>query len=338
MRSRLVDFVSSLFAGAAGFAIKPRMKIHALLAALAFAGHALHADPLTSADREALLEKLEQLRNTVDSQVDARFRAAIAAYQSAAGSEASVSDFYLNCVEKVDFKDQQRKNSDFREWKRKEADRLSAPGFADALRLQLRWLILTLRAASQNADRSQIASSAQDIVNTIVRDAAKLKDHRQILDEAVTSSVFARAYEINNVRLENWPLAPGKIGQVYDQVLLPPLRAQRKTADLRAAWIRRIQQEMAIRENTSADGETNNRKIGLASALRSPEYERFMSETLPELQWKMEVDLYSHGDERQAAMNMLGHLEKNLTHRSARDWGEQFIQLISPPKQEDPAS
>lgn len=314
------------------------MKTRILLASLALAATALHADPLTSADREALLEKLEQLRDTVDSRVDARYRAAIAAYQSAASSDAATSELYLNCVEKVDFKDQQRKNSEFRNWKRKEADHLSAPGFVAARRLQLRWLILTLRAASANADRSQLVSSAQDIVDTIVREADQFKGHEGVLNEAVTSSVFARAYDLGEVRLEKWPLSPGNIGQVYEQILMPPLRQQRRTEELRAAWTRRIQAEISLRDNPAPASENGSRKIGMASALRSPEYERFMAETVPQLQWSMEVDLFRHGDERAAAMRMLAHLEKNLTHKSAREWGEQFVQLISPPQPEDPSS
>jgi hypothetical protein len=315
-----------------GFGIHVWMKTRLLLATMVLTAITLRADPLTSADREALLEKLEQLRDTVDSRVDARYRAAIAAYQSAASSDAATSELFVNCVEKVDFKDRQRKNSDFRNWKRQEADRLSSPGFTAARRLQLRWLILTLRAASANADRSQLVSNAQDIVNTIVRDASKFRGHEGILNEAVTSSVFARAYEINDVRLENWPLAPGNIGQVYDQVLLPPLRQQRQTEELRAAWTRRIQYEISLRDNPAPVSENGSRKIGMASAMRSPEYDLFMAESVPELQWRMEVDLFRHGEERAAAMRMFAHLEKNLTHKSVRDWGEQFVQLISPPQ------
>ena len=33
------------------------------------------------------------------------------------------------------------------------------------------------------------------------------------------------------------------------------------------------------------------------SGTRSPAYEKFVSETIPNLQWEAEMDFYKHGDE-----------------------------------------
>jgi len=304
------------------------MKNLTMLAVAAIACQLVHADALTPADREALLERLEKLRASAESRIEARYRAAISAYTSAAGSESAASDLYLKCVEKVNFTDQNRRAADFREWRRRESDRLSATGFGLALQLQLRWLILTLQAASGDADRAQLAANAQTIVNTIASEASKLAGQQQVLNQAVTASFFARAYDIGGVDVENWPLAPGQIGQIYDQILLPPLRQQRKVQELRAAWTRRIQQEMTRRENMPSD--SGGRRIGMAAAMRGPDYDRFVAETLPELQWQMETDLLRHGDERGAATRMLAHIEKNITHKSARKWTEELERLLNP--------
>ena len=65
-------------------------------------------------------------------------------------------------------------------------------------------------------------------------------------------------------------------------------------------------------------------------AARTVELEKFMIETVPKLQWDMEVDLYKAGDERGAAMRMLAHIEKYINHPTAKEWGEQFQTLLSP--------
>ena len=316
------------------------MKFHALLAIAGMLATPLHAQELSPADREALLGRLEKLRESVAARTKERFSLALAAYRNAMASDDNVREFYLDCVEKVDFTDQRKKTSEFRAWKRHNADQLATSGMALALRLQLSWLMLSLRAASEKSetDRGAIATDAREIIDAIVREAAKLKPHQGLLNQPATSSVFARAYDIGDVRLDNWPPAPGNIGQVYDQIILPPLRQQRLTEELRAAWTRRIQQEISLRDNPAPVSENGSRKIGMASAMRTPEYEQFMAETVPELQWRMEVDLFRHGDERGAAMRMLAHLEKNLTHKSVRDWGEQFVQLISQQQADEPAS
>lgn len=290
------------------------------------------AQILSPPDREALLERLEALRANADSKVDERFRTAITAFRAASSSDQAALNLHMNCIEKVNFKDQHRKNSDFRDWKRREDDKLSAPGLGLALRLQLSWLTLTLRAASEKTDRETLVAEAQQIIDTIVRDADKLKDHRQILNQAVNSSFFARAYDIGSIKVEDWPLAPGQLGQVYDQILLPPHRRPDRVAALRAGWTKRIQQEMALQDSWAGGEDPGSKRIGTVAALRSPAYELFVSEVLPELQWQMELDLFRSGDQKTAALKMLAHLEKNIAHKSARAWAEAFSQLLNPTK------
>lgn len=290
------------------------------------------AQILSPADREALLEKLEALRANADSKVDERFRTAINAYRAASASDQAALDLHMNCIEKVNFKDQHRKNSEFRDWKRREGDKLSAPGLGLALRLQLSWLTLTLRAASEKTDRETLLPEVQQIMDAIVRDADKLKDHKEVLNQSASSSFFARAYDLGSIKVEDWPLAPGQLGQIYDQILLPPHRRPDRLAALRAGWTKRIQQEMALQESWAGAEDNGGKRIGTAAALRSPAYELFVSEVLPELQWQMELDLFRSGDEKTAALKMLAHLEKNIGHKSARAWAEEFSELLNPTK------
>jgi hypothetical protein len=285
------------------------------------------ADPLSDADREALLENLEKLRSAAIERADGRFQVAISAYRQAMSSNEAAMEFYLKCVEKVDFTDQQRKPADFRDWKRRESDRLSEEGLGLAMRHQLRWLVLTLQAASAGADREGLAPEAGTILDAIFAQAAGLRAQQQVLRQAVTDTVFARAYEIGGLRVENWPMAPLQLVQIYDEVLMPPNRKPDRIEELRALWIKRIQQESIIRELWSGG---DGGRGGNRGAPANTDYEKFLAETLPDLQWQMEVDLFRAGDQRAAALRMLAHIEKNVTHAKAREWGDQFRSLISP--------
>lgn len=296
--------------------------------------HSVRAEGLSDADREALLDNLDKLKDSVKAKLDAKFRAAISAYRTAVASDDAAIELYLNCMEKVNFEDQDKKAADFREWKRKESENLSDPGLRLALRLQLQWLILTLQATAEDADRSKLAQDAQVIVDTIFRDPKKLDNQEKILSQAVTGSVFARAYEINFVKAEKWPLSPVQLDQVYNEVLLPPYQNPNSLNELRALWMRRIQQEGAKAEFWTGQqpkgGKKEEKRIGMASAMRPPAYDKFIEETLPKLLWEMEVDLFKHGDESGAAVRMLAHLEKNVTHPSVREWAAEFRTLLSP--------
>lgn len=298
-----------------------------LFAALACA--VASADPLSSADREALLEQLESLSENAESKVDARYRAAIQAYDEALASNEAAIEFYLKCVEKVDFLDRDRKNADFREWKRREADRLSDAGYRLALRYQLRWLTLCLKAASSKADRPRLASEARQVVDSLFDDAVELKGWQNTLGENVTGTVFARAYEIGGLPRLEWPLAPSQIAEFYEKVVFPPLRSPARLDELRAAWNRRVTQE-SLRVEHWQGGGGGERKNGPGAAEPNEAYQNFTTETLPELKWQMETDLFRAGDEGGSAKRMLAHLTQHLGHRSARAWGEQFRQLLRP--------
>jgi hypothetical protein len=194
-KRRPEDIYSSPLAPPSNFVMTPPMRVHVLLLCAALSLNSARAEILTDADRETLLENLEKLRESANSKVDAKFRVALAAFREAIASDDAAISLYLNCMEKVNFEDQQKKSADFREWKRNEADKLADPGLRLALRQQLRWLVLTLQAASEKADRAKLAVEAQEIVDSISRDPAKLKNQEAVLNQAVTSSVFARAYE-----------------------------------------------------------------------------------------------------------------------------------------------
>lgn len=300
------------------------------------------AEPLSDADREALLERLDALKAAALERLDARFRAGVQAYQSAVGSEDEAVGLYLKCVEKVDFIDQKKKESDFREWKRKEDERLSKDSFKLALRHQLNWLSLTCQAASENADREKLAVAAQAAMDAVFRDIEKLKDQQAVLKQPVTGTVFAKAYEIAGLKLDKWALSPIDVPQIYEQIILPQYRNPKGIDKLRENWVRRVQQESAAIEFWSGannkGGRREDGRIGMADNSRPPELDRFNSETLPNLQWQMEMDLFKSGDQAAAALRMLAHIEKNLAHQSAKDWSEQFRGVLMAPqaKAEEP--
>jgi len=309
------------------------MRVPILLICSAVIFNAVQAEPLSDADRETLLESLEKIRETANSTVDARYRLAINAYKNAMGSDDAAMDFYLKCVEKVDFEDQRKKNADFREWKRKEDDKLSDPGFRLALRYQLRWLVLTLQASSEKADRAKITVEAQEIVDAIFQEADKLKSQEKLLGQSVLSSVFARTYDIGSVKVDKWAFSPIQLESVYENILLVPNRKAAYAPGLRTTWIKRIQQARIMAEHWSDNpkGNPDDKKIGMAVSQQSPELAKFIEETQPKLQWTMEVDLYTHGDQAGAAVRMLAHLEKHINHASAREWSDQFKKLLPPP-------
>ena len=282
-----------------------------------------HAEALKPADREALLENIGKLHQTAQSNVDTRFQSALAAYREAMASDDSAVEFLLKCTEKIEFEDKDRKEAEFRDWKKKREKKISADGFGLALRQQLRWLVLTMRASSEKSEPESIAKEAAEIVDSIFGNAQLIKSQSEILRQSVTATHFARVYEIGSFIKSPLPPSPLDLEAICENFIFPPIRASGDVSSLREAWIKRIRQEGVL--NGSDD----------QNAPKSDAYEKFVKGKLPELQWQMEVDLFRHGDEVEAAKRMCAHIEKNINHPSARKWSEAFVNLIKPKEPSD---
>ncbi len=290
------------------------------------------AAPLSQADREALLDDLEKIREAANTRVDERYRMALNAFRGAMSSSEKAFELYLDCVEKVDFEEQQKTNQEFREWKRNEEEHLSRPAFHSALRYQLSWLVLTLQAHSKNPDRTKLIADAASTASAVFADAKELAKEQKTLAEEVTATAFARAYKVSHAKPEKWPLSPIAIEPIFNDVLLPPLRNSERLPALRDTWLRRIQFETIKREfwSEGSDDEKHQSTSG-----PGPETTKFLTDERPKLLWEMEKDLFKFGDESGAAVRMLAHIQAHLTHPSARAWAEELKVLLAP---EAPAS
>lgn len=283
--------------------------------------------PLSEADRIALEEQLEKIQKQSNDRVGGLFRRAIQDYRSAIKSDDATMDLYLKCYEKVRYTDEARKASEFRDWKRKNKDRLNSSSMRMALRHQLAWLLLSIEAARRDGDLSEMGKRAIEHLDQIMKNAEILKENRAILSQNALGSVFARAYKLN-IKVEDWPKSTMDIAQIYDKVVLPPLRTPTRIASLREAWQKRILHEGSFIEKWSnREGTT----IGKKDAMRPPEFEKFLSDTRPQLLWNMEKDCFKAGDQRASALRMLKHLERYLSHKDAPQWIKDFQGMISPP-------
>jgi hypothetical protein len=299
------------------------LKTLSIAAALFSVTQTSSAEALSQTDRDAILLKLEKITKAVDDKLDARFNSAKSSFSSAVASPNAALELYLKCTEKVNFEDMKRKEGEFREWKRAQDEMLSDPGFRLALQYQLNWLILTLEAVDEKNDRKQLAAEAARAIDSVAGNAEALAKFRNVMEQDVMGSVFAKAYEINNVKPKNWPTTLGQVKAIYESVILPPLREAKLIEPLREAWKKRITQEGILLDAWAKKPNDSSK-----SNVRTPELEKFISDEVPNLRWEAEQDLFKAGDQRAAAIAMLNQLEEHPSHPSALKWTQQFITLI----------
>lgn len=274
---------------------------------------------LAPGEQQDILKRLESLREEAGKLASGRLATAVAAYKAAlTGNEATI-DLYLQCIEKVRYVDQNRPLIEFREWKRAQKDKFGELAFREALRYQLRWLLLGLEMASKELPPGDMGEKAAELLASITRDAKNLGPHLGLLRENAFGTVFAHAYRIGHLAPEGWPSGPLPVGPAYEQLILPRLRAGTDIKRLEAAWTTRINQETSLlaiaAEADKEKGEAN--------------LDRFNTEERPLLLWKMLTDIYRAGGQRQSAGKMLTFLEANLAHRSAVEWATEMKELLS---------
>ena len=276
---------------------------------------------LTEIDRELLLDRLKAIQETSNQTVQSRHSVALAAFKGAVDSDSEALALFLKCHEKISFQDKARKSQDFREWKRRYKDRHDDPGFKRALRHQLSWLLTTIEAAGNPKARDKMSSRATNAIDAIFRDAKVLDGHQGILGSSVLSTVFARAYELDKLKISSWPNAPLAIDQMYELIIMKPLRNPDNIAQLKSSWTARITHSGMIHKAWGDEGNVGKD--------RNPDLETWLAKGRLDLLWRMETDLFSAGDEKAAALRMLTHLKEHLSHNSAPRWITEFTNLIN---------
>lgn len=286
---------------------------------------------LSDSDRMALIEKIEKIEKASSDRVTGLYLTAINSYRGAVRSDAETMKLYLNCYEKINFEEKNLKSSDFRDWKKKNEEKLGSGSFRMALRLQLAWLLLSIETASRDGDVTEMGPKAVAHLNTIFENAKFLEGNQKVLKESALNSVFSKSYELN-INIEGWPKSGLDIDGIYEKLIMPPLRNTGDTTGLRTAWMSKIKH---LGQSVSLWSKRTGTSIGMKDSLISPDVKSFQQSTRPQLIWDMEKDCFETGDERGASLNMIKHLETYVSHKNAPKWIEEFQAYVAIPEVEE---
>jgi hypothetical protein len=275
------------------------------------------AEILTPEQIGKITSELDRIQGLVTSKRLEGRRGAVDAFRRAAGSDKEAYEFYLACAKEIDFDRQGKSSSDFRTWRERQEASIKTPSRIAAMRLQLEYLVLTLRRAEDEPEL-KLLPEVEAFLAKLVGGAQTIEaDMNALQRDSVLNTPFAKVYELDqSVKMTDWAYSPGNIGQVYDKFVLPFLRKD-FPEQVAAAWDRRLKLETQLVQTTRKDD---------AVAL-----EKFSSETLPRLQWRRCEDMYKVGQQQEAAVQMLKIVTDHSSHPDASDWIDGFRKLLAPP-------
>ena len=290
--------------------------IASIFAIALFAGSApdlVAQNTLTESDKKMILERLEKLATTHREAKFARYAGAVAAFHEASQTPAKAYGFYLDCIKLVNFDQQGKKFSEYREWKERNIQRVRATEYQTMLQFQLKYLLLTIRALNME-DRSKIFPDLQTFLNAAVAKREYMKQEASGLNGSVSGTIFAKAYGLDKVlKDDRWEFAPLDIMGHYQKTILPILRERGDSKGIEHGWNRLINLEIAIMEPEEDE------KVKFD----------FVKERLPTLHWSKWKDVAENGERAKAAMRMLELLENNLNHDDVEDWIYDLINVVN---------
>jgi len=278
----------------------------------------LHSEVLSPDQIAKIISEINRVEEVVTGKRLEGRRSAVDAFRRAGASDKDAYEFYMACAKQIEFDQQGKSSTEFRDWKERQEANLKKPSRMAAMRLQLQYLVLTLRVAEGEAP-IKVLPEVEAFLAGIVTNAENLEgDFGTLQKENILATPFAKAYELDqSIKMADWSYLPGNIGQVYEKFILPALRSNQPEL-VGAAWDRRIQLETQLIQVT---------RQGDAVAL-----EKFGSETLPRMQWRRAEDIFKVGQQQEAALVMLKLLTDHSEHPDASEWINGFRKLLDPPE------
>jgi hypothetical protein len=270
-----------------------------------------------------MLQGLQDLKTKQTVTSKSLLAQTITDFSSAASSDASALDFYIEAVRVTQFVGQPHEQTAFREWKKKEIPKLSGP----AIRAALRYTTISLQRSAGATD-SQIFPVLLDYAQDTGSMLSSISD-QPIVKQSVTGNIFARWYNIGEQlsglanggsspgkvdSIDNWESSPGNVDQIYQKFLLPYMRKNRDPR-LIQYWDQKISDETAAASSATAAFSTD----------------RFNQTRRPQLLWSRAEDLIVINQRNQALSEMYTIVKNFPTHPDAAKWIDELQGLLTAP-------
>ena len=198
--------------------------------------------------------------------------------------------------------------------------------FSTAVRLQLRYLVLTLQA-HEAKEMETLLPELAGYIQDVAANADKLKGRAGAYlgtplrtgggggrRGGAEGNPFVSAFQLDHyLDNPNWSLEPLQFGDIFEKAIFPIYR-EKKKSDLAAQWDARMNAEAAYRKGAISDAE----------------YAIWQQTNLLDIKWRKLKDLYANGDKPVEAMaQMLTMIRENPAHPDSPKWLDEFRGIVA---------
>jgi len=290
-------------------------------------------------DAKAMLQSLQDIQQKATLSAKSQLTQTISDFSAAAGDDASALNFYMQAVQVTRFAGQEREQTAFQDWKKREMDRLDPM----AIRLALRYTTISLQRSAGATDAqifpvvlAYVQEAQADLAQVQAREIAPAPAggggrigrqgfggnvgggeggaDRQIMEKAVNENIFSRWYNIQDKlsNLDKWTYVPADIDGIYQTFLLPIMRKNRDPRVLQY-W----------------DDKLATEKNAAASATAEFTTDRYNGTRRPSLLWGRAEDEVVIGMRDQGLTDMFNLVKAFPDHPDATKWVQELKGLLT---------
>ena len=260
-------------------------------------------------DPKSMLEGLQDIKTKAAQSAQAQLAQTISDFTAASGDDGSALAFYEEGIRVTQFVGQNREQTAFRDWRKKQEPNLNA----SAIRMALRYTTISLQRAAGATD-DQIfpvllyyAQEASSLLPAV--------EGQEIVHKPVSENLFARWYNIGPrlASLDNWEASPADVEGMYNTLILPVMR-KHKDPRLLQYW----------------DDKLANEKARASVATAAFSTDRFNQTRRPELLWSRAEDEIVLGYRDQGLNDMYNLVKAFPSHPDASKWVTELQGLLTP--------
>lgn len=268
------------------------------------------ADDASPVDPKAILLELKQLEVKQSQTSKFQVNKILQDFSAASSSDGAAIAFYEQAVKATAFEGGKREQTNFQEWKKKDADKLKS--MPTAARLHLQYLVLSLQRAC-NTPLATLKPALIAYTNQVIASHDELKD-QELMTLPISDSLFVKWYGIATLfeNLKDWNPVPGDVDGIFSTTLLPMMRTA-KDPQLIQYWDAKL--ERGARDASAA---------GLSIYA-----DQFNQITRPTLLWARAEDMAAIGQRNRAINEMLAIIKANPTHLSAGAWIKELSSFLN---------
>jgi len=283
----------------------------AVICSLACVAVAQDAAPI---DPQTILRELQELQTKQQTSANtAQKRNLDIVLKGSVSKEAAIA-FYEDAQMATQFQGANRENSQFRDWKERQADQLKNTDFRESVRLHLFYLGLSLKKAA-DAKPEELLPQVTDYLRVLDNAASAMEMKESLLKISVADGIFSKWLGLGPElsKAKDWEMSPGKADQIAAKFLLPLWRKGKSPA-LLGYWDGKIAKESMAAGTAKLDFEERN----------------FASVRKPDLLWQRAQEYLVLEQPNRAISEMFALIKVYPNHPNVTQWIDTLRKTLSP--------